>query len=445
MLNQGITPATCSRCGHQFGATAERILDLEKDPTAKTRLLSGRVNVARCPACGAEGALNLPFVYHDRSKELLLAYMPPSFGANEAERQKVLGDLTNAVMNSLPPEHRKAYLFQPKMFFTMQSMAETILQADGVTKEMMDAQRARVDLINEMLQARDPSAFQQVLDQNRDKIDYDFFQTLAASAEAAQVNGQERVAQALNSLSLRLMQQFGLPVGEEIAGEGSKGLLSREGLVSLLREAQEDEDFRTLVSIGRPLMDYTFFQEITTQMEAAKTKGDEATAKRLSDMRARIVQVAEEMDAASKQIINQATSLLSGALRAEDPETYLREHLDEMSEAFFVVLSANLNAAERDGHPEWATKMEQIGDIAIRLIQEAAPPEIQLLNRLLAAPYPDGTQQILQENAAMLTSELLDAMSLIADDLVRQGNLPAADKVKKVLAQAQTLLANTKA
>lgn len=445
MLNQGITPATCSRCGHQFGATAERILDLEKDPTAKTRLLSGRVNIARCPACGAEGALNLPFVYHDRSKELLLAYMPPSFGANENERQRVLGELTNAVMNSLPPEHRKAYLFQPKMFFTMQSMAETILQADGVTKEMMDAQRAHVDLINEMLQARDPSAFQQVLDQNRDKIDYDFFQTLAASAEAAQANGQERVAQVLNSLSLRLIQEFGLPVGDEIAGEGSKGLLSREGLVALLQEAQDDDEFRTLVSVGRPLMDYTFFQEITAQMEAAKAQGDEGKAKRLADMRARIVQVAEEMDAASKQVINQATSLLSGALQAEDPEAYLRKHLNEMSEAFFVVLSANLNAAERDGQPEWAAKMEQIGNIAIRLIQEAAPPEVQLLNRLLAAPYPDGTLQILRENAAMVTTELLDAMRLIAEDLARQGNLAAADKTKKVLAQAEALSPDAKA
>lgn len=445
MLNQGITPATCSRCGHQFGATAERILDVEKDPTAKTRLLSGRVNVARCPACGAEGALNLPFVYHDRSKELLLAYMPPSFGANETERQRVLGELTNAVLNSLPPEQRKAYLLQPKMFFTMQSMAETILQADGVTKEMMDAQRAHVDLINEMLQARDPSAFQQVLDQHRDKIDYDFFQTLAASTEAAQVNGQERVAQVLNSLSLRLMQEFGLPVGEDIAGEGSKGLLSREGLVALLEEAQDEDEFRTLVTLGRPLMDYTFFQEITTQIDAANAQGDKDKAKRLSEMRARIVQVAEEMDAASKQVINQATSLLSGALQADDPEAYMREHLDEISEAFFVVLSANLNAAEREGQQEWAAKMEHIGDIALRLIQEAAPPEVQLLNQLLAAPYPDGTLQILRENAALVTSELLDTIGLIAEDLVRQGNLPAADKVKKVQAQAEALLANTKA
>ncbi len=445
MLNQGITPATCSRCGHQFGATAERILDLEKDPTAKTRLLSGRVNVARCPACGAEGALNLPFVYHDRSKELLLAYMPPSFGANETERQRVLGELTNAVMNSLPPEHRKAYLLQPKMFFTMQSMAETILQADGVTKEMMDAQRAHVDLINEMLQARDPSAFQQVVDEHRDQIDYDFFQTLAASTEAAQANGQERVAQVLNSLSLWLIQEFGLPVGEEMAGEGSKGLLTRERLVSLLEKAEEDDDFRTLVSLGRPLMDYTFFQELTAQIEAAKALGEEGRAKRLENLRARVVQTAEEMEAASKQVINQAASLLSGALQADDPEAYMREHLGEISEAFFVVLSANLNAAEREGQQQWVEKMERIGDIALRLIQEAAPPEVQLLNQLMAAPYPDGTLQVLRENAALVTSELLDAMAIIADDLVRQGNLPAADKVKKVLAQAETLAADTKA
>ena len=441
MLNQVVTPAVCARCGRQFSANAERILDIEKDPSAKSRLLAGRVNVARCPACGAEGALNSTFVYHDRSKDMLLAYMPPTFGANENERQRVLGDITNAVMNSLPPEQRKAYLFQPKMFFTLPTMTETILQADGVTKEMMDAQKAQVALINDMLKATDAAAFQQVIDQNRDKIDFEFFQTLAASADASQASGQQQVAQVLNSLSMRLMQEFGIPVGEEIAGEGSKGMLNRAGLIKALENAVGDDELQNLVAIGHTLMDYGFFQELTAQIDAAQAGGDKPRAKRLSSLRAKVVQIKDDMEAASKKVVNQATDLLRGALESETPETYLREHVAEITEAFFVVLSANLNAADQQGQKEVADKMERIAEAAMKLIQESAPPEIQLLNRLMAAPYPDGTLKILQENPSLLTAELQDAITMIVEDLTRQGNVSAADKVKKILAQIQAVTA----
>jgi len=439
MLNQAVTPATCARCGRQFGAAAERILDVEKDPTAKTRLLAGGVNIARCPACGAEGALNSPFVYHDRSKELLLAYMPPNFGASENERQRVLGDITNAVMNSLPPEQRKAYLFQPKMFFTLPSMAEVILQADGVTKEMMDAQKAHVDLINDMLKSTDAAALQKAIEDNRGKITYEFFETLSASIEASQISGQERSAQVLNSLRARLVQEFGLPVGEEIAGAGSKGMLTRGGLIRKLQETAGDAEFEQLVAIGRPLMDYGFFQAITALMEEAEAKGDKERAKSLSQLRARVLKITEEMDAAAKKVINQATELVRGAFQSEDPEAYLKEHLEEITEAFFVVLSANLNAAEKDGQKETVAKLERIGEAAMKLLQQAVPPEIQFLNRLMSAPYPDGTLKFLRENAALVTPELLSAMEMIAQDLAQQGNAVAADKLRKVIVQAKAI------
>ncbi len=437
MLNQAITPITCSNCGHRFSAAAERILDTEKDPTAKSRILAGRVNIARCPSCGAEGALNAPFLYHDRAKELLLCYLPQNFGANETERQRIIGDLTKAVMDGLPPEQRKAYLLQPTLFFTLQSMIEAILEADGVTKEMMDAQKAHVDIINSLLQARDESAFEQALAQHRDAIDAAFFETLSASIEASQLNGQAQVAQVLSSLRLRLMQEFGLPVGEEIAGEGSKGLLTRERLLQKLLAAQDDSELERLVAVGRPLMDYGFFQDITSQIEKAEAEGETERAQSLTDLRAKILKISENMDATAKQAINEATELLRSALESDEPEDYLREHLDKMSEAFFVVLSANMQAAQQGGQQEVAEKLAQLGDIALRLLQEAAPPEIQFLNRLMSAAYPEETQKILAENQDMITAELLNAMNLISEDLLKQGKSTAADKLRNIIVQAQ--------
>jgi hypothetical protein len=441
MATRVSVPVTCAHCGNKFTAAVDPILDVEKDPTAKNRVLSGRVNVAVCPVCGTEGAINYPFLYHDRSKELLLYYLPQTFGRNETERQQVMGELTRLVMNSLPPEQRKAYLLQPKTYFSVQSLIETILQADGITKEMLDAQKAQVDLINTLLTASDAATFERLLNENRDKIDIGFFDVLEASIEASQLNGQARTAQVLDSLRIRLIQEFGLPVGEEIAGESSKGLLTRERLVQVLQEAKSDEELQELVGLGRPLMDYGFFQDITAQIEDAEVKGDKEHAKALGRLRTKVVAITEAMDVEAKETINKAADLVRDALKADDLDAYLREHLNEINEAFFVVLSANLQAAEKEGHADAAEKLAHVGEVALRLLQEATPPEVQLLNRLVNAAYPEETQKILTENAELVTPDLLSMMSMVVEDFVGQGRLAAADKLKKIIEQAQQVQA----
>ncbi|MFN8450295.1 MAG: hypothetical protein U0521_17340 [Anaerolineae bacterium] len=44
----------------------------------------------------------------------------------------------------LPQQSMKGYLFQPRRALTMQGLIEQVLQADGVTPEMIGEQRARV-------------------------------------------------------------------------------------------------------------------------------------------------------------------------------------------------------------------------------------------------------------------------------------------------------------
>ena len=104
----------------------ERVIDVSKDPSTKARLLQGRTNVAACPSCGATGRLNAPFAYHDPHKQLLLVFAPAELGVKEQDRQKVIGELTKAVMDSLPAEQRKSYLFQPQMFLTIPVSAQPI-------------------------------------------------------------------------------------------------------------------------------------------------------------------------------------------------------------------------------------------------------------------------------------------------------------------------------
>ena len=84
-------------------------------------------------------------------KELLLTYFPSELGVPLNEQEKTFGPLLNQVTNRLPNEKKKAYLLQPKSMFTYQTLMETILGADGITKEMLDDQQKKLNLLQRLI------------------------------------------------------------------------------------------------------------------------------------------------------------------------------------------------------------------------------------------------------------------------------------------------------
>ena len=127
----------CPACGTRFQTPVEQILDVRVDPDVRNRMLGGGVNVAVCPSCGTGGSLNLPFVYHDPEKEVALLYLPVEVGNGEIERQQAAGRLTRQLMDGLPQEERKGYLFQPETFLTIENVVKRVLELEGVTEDDM--------------------------------------------------------------------------------------------------------------------------------------------------------------------------------------------------------------------------------------------------------------------------------------------------------------------
>ncbi len=70
------------------------------------------------------------------------------------ERERVIGDLTRRLTDNIPQEQRRAYLLTPKQALTMPGMIDMILDADGITAEMRDAQRQKMQVLNMFLQIR---------------------------------------------------------------------------------------------------------------------------------------------------------------------------------------------------------------------------------------------------------------------------------------------------
>ena len=438
-----ILPVTCPYCQAKFAAPTQRVVDVGQDPKLKVALLQGRLNVATCPQCGNTGRLNAPFIYHDPEKELALCFVPTELGLPATDQQKLIGDLTNAVMNSLPPEKRKGYLLQPKILFSLQGLLDTILQADGVTQEMLEAQRAKGELIYRLLDAKDDEHLKQLAEEHDAELDYEFFQILTATMETARADDKEDLAQRLLALRTRLLDLT--TVGKREAAqrkaiESMDEKVTQEDLLQKMTECEDEDQLQVYVALGRPLMDYTFFLALTEKINAAQAEGRSDEAQRLTDLRAKILEFQEKYDAEVAVALQRAADLLREILQSQDREATVREHLRELDDTFFAILSANIAQAEEHNQKEIADDLRQVGDLILELLQESAPPEIRLINQLMQAEYPEGTKKVLEENATQLTAELIKVMDFMAENLKQGGQDEAAQRLSDIRAQAATMI-----
>ena len=432
-------PVLCPTCRARFTAPVEGIIDVGTDPSLKARFLRGQMNVARCPQCGNEAVMDAPLLYHDPAHDLALVLMPVELQIHHADQQRIIGDLTNALINSLPAEQRKGYLLTPQTFFTLQSLTDRILQAEGITPAVLERQRVKAKIIESFLQARNEDALRALVKEREAELDYEFFQVLTAMAQSAQSDGRPELARALMGLRTLLAEMSGsarAAVAEVNAALGLGVTITREEFLKRLQEAQSDEEWQTLIAAGRPLLDYAFFQNLTAQLEATP---DVETATRLRTLRSRILDTTARQDEETRVAAQEVAELLSTILQSEDPRAIMRQNVEQMDDLFFAVLSANVQQAQTAQRADMIDRLRKIGDMAMEVLQEQLPPEIRLIQQLLRATYPEGTRQMLAEHRDLIDSQFLEAMAKIIEDFETNRQPRAAAQLKQVLEQAKTI------
>ncbi len=424
------------------------IIDTSQNPEAKALFLSGQVNIAVCPQCGHGGMLSTPLVYHDPEKELLFTFVPQGAGASQAEGEKIVGELTNRVISALPAEKRKGYLLQPRSFLRMQSMVEAILEAEGITPEMLEAQQAKAELLDRLLQATSEEARKIIVEENDELIDYEFFQLLALNLELVESQDQDAVAAELLGLREQLLEWT--TMGREIADqqEAIESLgeeITREGLLDKLVEAAlagSESKVEALVAFARPAIDYLFYQQLTERIEAAQKAQESDKVAKLKALRETILALTAQIDAQMEKEAQRASQFLEQILKSGDPDKELRANLEKVDELFLGVLTSALDAARRAGQSERAAQIQGVTEAVMKLIQESQPPEIQFINQLLTAGYPQETQALLAENQQRLDDEMLELMELIGDDFAKRGRLEVARRMAQIREQAQAIKAS---
>jgi len=433
------TLITCPFCRAQITVPVRQIVDVAEEPALKSALLSGRLNAFTCPACHNSGALASPFLYHDPSKELAFVFLPMQLGLKDADQQRLIGQLTNTLMSRIPAEKRKGYLLTPKQFFTLQSLLDAVLEADGITKEMMEAQEAKLRLLQQMLETKDSTALEALIREHDADIDVPFLQLVNAALASAQAGRDQEALSQLAALYDKLVeltsagQKFKV---QRAALEVFQAKPDRATLLEQLVLAPDSETRELLLTLGRPLLDYPFFQALTAKIEAANAAGNKAEADRLVELRREILALREKLDAATKAVIEQRTALLREIMVSEKLDQAVQAHLNELDEAFFSVLEMNLQAAEQAKQQATFDRLQAVAEAVSRAIAAAQPPEVRFVNALLGLPYPDETRKLLEANRKALSPQLLDWMRNLAGDLREDGRADAAGQLLKIIQQA---------
>jgi hypothetical protein len=164
-------------------------------------------------------------------------------------------------------------------------------------------------------------------------------------------------------------------------------------------------------------VDYAFYQALTERMEAADREGRSQEAGQLRELRESLLTITQQLDEEAQEALEQATELLRALLDAPDPEPLIRERLGEFDDAFFIVLGANLQAAEQAGRDDVREQLQQLGSLVLQVAQEKLPPEVRLIRQLLAAADDAAVTGVLQENESLVTEDLLLLMRSLADEV----------------------------
>lgn len=399
------------------------------DPQAKQRLLSGQFNLVQCQKCGYVGNLSTPIVYHDPNKELLLTYFPPDMGLPVNEQERLIGPMITQVVNRLPNEKRKGYLLRPRTMFTLQTMIETILQGDGITKEMLDAQQKRLTLLQRLLTITAPDARVEIIKQKSALIDESFFTILSRLLEASLAQGDQQVGRALAAIQNDALNntEIGQTLKDQAKEteaaikslqEASQKGLTRETLLDLIIDAPTETRLATLAGYARSGMDYQFFQILSERIE----KADPEQHEKLTALRDKLVKMTADIDKAVQAQYGVARDLLEKIAAAPDARKATEENIEQISDLFLEVLDTEIKLARQKADLARSAKLQAI----MSVIQEASapPPEVEFINQLVEAENDEERQKILQDNAEMVTPELINLMNNLVGQMEQQ-NQPA--------------------
>jgi hypothetical protein len=323
--------------------------------------------------------------------------------------------LINQSINRLPAEKRRGYLLTPKAHLTMQGLIENILEADGITKEMIKAQQEKLDFLQKLSTMQDEAARRDLVKENESLVDADLFSILGRLMETAAGTGDEESAKQLEAIQNVLVENtdFGQEIQQQSAEvqaaiESLQAVgqdLTREKLLQLIIDAPNDIRLSALISLARPGIDYTFYQQLTDKIDAAE--GEEK--QRLSEVRDKVLALTSQLDQQVEIRAKQARQLLDKILEADEIMPAIQANAAQIDEFFVRAVQEELENARKAGDLEKSAKLNQIDETLREAM--AQPAEVEFIQELIEAEDDELRDKLLAENPDKLTPDLFQMLS----------------------------------
>jgi len=418
-----------------------QVIDVGRQPQLKEMLLSGQLNFAICPSCGAGGRVATPFLYHDPAHDLFMVHIPQEMPMDHFRREELVGRLVQQVVNQTPMEKRRGYMLQPQTMLTMQSFMERVWETEGVTPDMLARQQKQVELLRTLATASPDVQDFLIKDRGRE-IDETFFGILRAQIEATSQANDSNLVVGLLNLQAKLMtetevgrrlekQQIALhALNQDAKREGglSPKLLARHIIANETDEALVN----TIALTGRGALNYDFFAFLTEEVEKREKSGNKAGAKQLSRVRDQLLDMQKEMQEATQQVLKEAQATLDEILNAANTEEAVKDNMGRIDDAFMHVLEARQVHAEQSGRRDESEKLRLIQEIIISQIQGETPPEVQLLTQLVSAPGKADRERLMAAASALVSDQLVEVVDMLRDQAVNAGQSELADRLGEI-------------
>jgi len=318
---------------------------------------------------------------------------------------------------------------------------EAVLQADGVTPEMLKALQAKGALLGELLSVADDAGRLEALVRERNAdVDQDLFimatNVLQESASTGQMPRAARAARVREAILEHSTW------GQEALAEARKQQAEQKAeaqteLLEAILAAEDDEELETLLAVNRPLVDEDLYRLLTQRAEEAKQAGDGEQAKRLRSLRGHIRNLTKKVDREMEEEIGESLKLLSILLEAKDMAAAVEEHADELSPLLLQILNISAEQALEEGRRDIAARLVALE----RLVQDAliaqAPVPVRLLEMLLDTKDAAKRREIMEEYRDHVNYDFLVYLDGILNEAELDGQWTYVNALRQIRQEVQ--------
>ncbi len=425
----------CPNCKQRIPVQLEQLLDVAVDKDVKQRLISGSINIIDCPNCSFHGMAATPVIYHDPEKELLLTYTPAELNIPLPEKEKLFGTLTRTIVSSIPSDKRKAYLLQPKEMFSIESLKTTILNSDGITNEMIEQQRSKMDLL-QTLMSTSQDMLPDLIKERDEELDDLFFQLLSALKQSQPKTKTDSQSSILDELEDQLLshstfgkrsQEYATALqnaAKDLESLGAK--LTRENFLDLILKAPDDIHITCLITLARPAADYEFFILLTNRLENSPPEDQP----RLEHIRSLILETVQKIDQASQQKTEDAQAILDSIINSNNPKETIDEHIKDIDQSIMVLLQQHIENAKSGNNKDEENRLLQLQNWLIEALHQHAPPSLRFINELLSLNTQEEAIVMIKNKIKELDKDILDIMQSVVDQLQSDQQTELATKLQ---------------